>query len=140
MKRLNPQALSPTAEPEPAVKKAAKPPVVAEKPVEQAAAPAVRPEVIPEFAIYTAAKNANIRSAPAAGSGRIGGLRQGENITVLGRVVGKNWVMVSTADERIGYVFAGSGSASGTTCLAAGAQSGKARGFKECGGQTSDRR
>ena len=64
------------------------------------------PEVVPEFSTYVAAKNANIRAAPAAGAGRIGGLRQGDSITVLGRVVGKNWVMVSTADERIGYIFA----------------------------------
>ncbi len=64
-----------------------------------------RPDIVPEFAIYTAAKNANIRASPAAAAGRIGGLRQGDSITVLGRVVGKNWVMVSTQDERIGYVF-----------------------------------
>ncbi len=64
-----------------------------------------RPDIVPEFAIYTAAKNANIRAGPAAAAGRIGGLRQGDSITVLGRVVGKNWVMVSTQDERIGYIF-----------------------------------
>ncbi|WP_282609187.1 caspase family protein [Pelagibius sp. Alg239-R121] len=63
------------------------------------------PEIVPEFSVYVAAKNANIRSAPTAGAGRIGGLRRGDNITVLGRVVGKNWVMVSTQDERIGYIF-----------------------------------
>jgi TPR repeat protein/uncharacterized caspase-like protein len=63
-----------------------------------------RPDIVPEFAVYVAATNANIRSAPAAAAGLIGGLRRGENITVLGRVVGKNWVMVSTADERIGYI------------------------------------
>lgn len=75
------------------------------KPAGETAAEVQRPDIEPEFAIYTAAKNANIRAAPAAGAGRIGGLRQGESITVLGRVVGKNWVMVSTRDERIGYVF-----------------------------------
>ncbi len=64
------------------------------------------PEVVPEFSVYVAEKNANIRAAPTAGAGRIGGLRRGDSITVLGRVVGKNWVMVSTADERIGYIFA----------------------------------
>lgn len=74
----------------------------APKPVE----PAEPPEVVPEFAVYVAAKNANIRALPTAGAGRIGGLRRGESITVLGRVVDKNWVMVSTADERIGYIFA----------------------------------
>lgn len=76
--------------------------------VEPAAEPATelkRPDIVPEFAIYTASKNANIRAAPAAGADRIGGLRQGDSITVLGRVVGKNWVMVSTQDEGIGYIF-----------------------------------
>lgn len=72
------------------------------KPVE----PAEPPEVVPEFAVYVAAKNANIRALPTAGAGRIGGLRRGDSITVLGRVVDKNWVMVSTADERIGYIYA----------------------------------
>ncbi|TQV80435.1 caspase family protein [Denitrobaculum tricleocarpae] len=75
------------------------------KPADPPAAELERPDIVPEFAIYTAATNANIRAAPAAGAGRIGGLRRGEKITVLGRVVGKNWVMVSTQDERIGYVF-----------------------------------
>ncbi len=75
------------------------------KPADPPAIGLERPDIVPEFAIYTAATNANIRAAPAAGAGRIGGLRQGEKITVLGRVVGKNWVMVSTQDERIGYIF-----------------------------------
>ena len=106
-----PDAVSPApavaaeAKPEATPKAPEKPTVVAAvppKPVE----PVKPPEVIPEFSQYVAAKNANIRAAPTAGAGRIGGLRRGDSITVLGRVVGKNWVMVSTADERIGYIFA----------------------------------
>ncbi len=98
-------ALPAEAKPKATPKAVEKPTVVAAvppKPVE----PVKPPEVVPEFSQYVAAKNANIRAAPTAGAGRIGGLRRGDSITVLGRVVGKNWVMVSTADEQIGYIFA----------------------------------
>lgn len=54
---------------------------------------------------YRATSNANVRGGPGTNYGVMGGLRQGETVTVVGRVIGENWMMVSRDGVGRGFVF-----------------------------------
>ena len=60
----------------------------------------------PIDAPYVTLKNANVRAAPAVAAQRVATLPAGTRITALGRVRGKDWILVERDDRRLGYVYA----------------------------------
>lgn len=55
---------------------------------------------------YTAKKNSNVRSRPTTDSNIVGRLGAGEQVTAIGKVIGKDWIMVGKNGISVGYVFA----------------------------------
>ena len=79
-------------------------------PPRQAAAPAPRPAsakpaLDPIDAPYVAVKGANVRGRPGVGAAKVGALAVGERVTVLGKVRGADWYLVSRGGRKLGYVF-----------------------------------
>jgi TPR repeat protein/uncharacterized protein YgiM (DUF1202 family) len=52
-----------------------------------------------------AAKNANVRDRPGTDGAKVAYLQRGDEVTVVGRVRGLNWVEVARGGERLGFVF-----------------------------------
>jgi surface antigen len=67
-------------------------------------APAPNMELIAQ--IWSAQRNANLRSAPGTHGAIVGGLAKGERFTAIGKVDGGKWIMVGMNGKAIGYVFA----------------------------------
>lgn len=55
---------------------------------------------------YEALKAANVRAAPATDSAITTRLRAGETFEAVGRVQGRNWIVVSKNRRTVGYVYA----------------------------------
>ena len=66
---------------------------------------AAPPELTTIDAPYVVPKNANVRERPDVESERVGVLPKGTEVTVLGKVKGKNWYLVSRDGQRLGYVY-----------------------------------
>lgn len=78
-------------------------------PAAPAPAPAAQqpmPAFEPVMAAYTAVANANVRSAPGTEAPKVDRIGKGNEITVLGRVKGSNWLLVALPNNETGYVFA----------------------------------
>ena len=77
-------------------------------PAQDAAGAAEPPaaDVEPTFEDYVAASAANVRRGPDKAADRVGGLARGDRLTVLGKVVDRDWMMVMLEDNTVGYVFA----------------------------------
>ncbi|PWF25365.1 ligand-binding protein SH3 [Corticimicrobacter populi] len=54
---------------------------------------------------YRAVKSANLRAAPAATADKVGGFREGQTFTALGRT-GNDWIAVGRQGVLVGYVHA----------------------------------
>ncbi len=55
--------------------------------------------------MWSARRNANLRSSPGTGGKIVGGLAKGEKFTAIGKVQGGKWVMVGIDGKAVGYVF-----------------------------------
>jgi TPR repeat protein len=82
---------------------AASPPAAARPAVLAAAADEV--ELDPLDAPYRITSAANVRAAPDVSAQRVAGLREGDRVTALGKVRGKDWYLVERDGERLGFVF-----------------------------------
>lgn len=77
----------------------------------QAASEPPRPATGDDFRLepiqgdYAAVVTANVRERPAADAPRIAVLEKNERVRVTGRVAGRNWFQVSTADGNKGFVY-----------------------------------
>lgn len=54
---------------------------------------------------YSATTNANVRAAPTTNSQRIGYLKQGKRVRVVGSAAGGNWHRVRLETGQVGFVF-----------------------------------
>lgn len=54
---------------------------------------------------FRATSNANVRGGPSTDFAVMGGLRQGETVVVVGKVIGENWMLVSRDGIGRGFVF-----------------------------------
>jgi hypothetical protein len=72
------------------------------------APPAVTATTAPfvPFTVTTWADNVVLRNNPGHLSGELGSLPDNTPLTTLGRTPGSEWLMVKTADSRVGWVFA----------------------------------
>ncbi len=59
-----------------------------------------------ENATYRVAKNSNVRGGPGTNYVKVGSLRQNSQVTVLGKVIGKDWYLISEKGAGSGYVHA----------------------------------
>ena len=57
-------------------------------------------------AYYTASSNVNVRGGPGTDYGILHGLKRGERVPVLGKVVGHDWYMIAEGGEGSGFVYA----------------------------------
>ena len=71
----------------------------------QAAAKEAELEVAPTDEPMIAAKNANVRDRPGTDGAKVAYLQRGDEVTIVGRVRGLNWVEVARGGERLGFVF-----------------------------------
>jgi uncharacterized protein YraI len=55
---------------------------------------------------YRATANSNVRAAPTTNSQKIGYLKQGNPVTVIGSAAGGNWQQVRLQSGQMGFVFA----------------------------------
>jgi hypothetical protein len=55
--------------------------------------------------LYTARTNSNVRAAPTTNSQRIGFLREGKGVRVIGDAAGGNWHQVRLDSGQMGYVY-----------------------------------
>ncbi|MEO0398036.1 MAG: SH3 domain-containing protein [Pseudomonadota bacterium] len=60
-----------------------------------------------ELGLYALTKNANVRSGPSTDYPVLETLSSGDGVEVVGRVVGKRWMLVQKGDRIVGYVFEG---------------------------------
>lgn len=54
---------------------------------------------------YQAAQNANVRAAPTTNSQKIGYLKEGSQVQVIGSAVGGNWHQVRLSSGQMGFVY-----------------------------------
>jgi uncharacterized protein YgiM (DUF1202 family) len=54
----------------------------------------------------TAARNANVRDQPSTDGVKVAYLQKGDAVNVVGRIRGRNWVVVARDGKRLGFVFA----------------------------------
>ncbi|SLN29701.1 caspase family protein [Oceanibacterium hippocampi] len=96
--------------PEPDKPAAAKPAEPAAPPAapaaSESAAEAPMPAFEPRIGSYIARTAVNIRKRPGTGGARIGSLAEGEEVMVLGKVIGEDWLMITLGGSEIGYVAA----------------------------------
>lgn len=55
--------------------------------------------------VYQATANSNVRAAPTTNSQKIGYLRQGKHVRVIGSAAGGNWHQVQLDSGQMGFVF-----------------------------------
>ncbi len=55
--------------------------------------------------MYQATENANVRAAPTTNSQKIGYLKQGKRVRVIGSAVGGNWHQVRLESGQMGFVY-----------------------------------
>ena len=58
-----------------------------------------------EGTLYRATSNSNIRAAPTTNSQKIGYLKQGKPVRVIGSAAGGNWHQVRLSSGQMGFVF-----------------------------------
>jgi surface antigen len=57
-------------------------------------------------AYYTAGSNVNVRGGPGTEYAIIHGLKRGERVPVVGRVMGRDWYMIAEGGQGSGFVYA----------------------------------
>jgi TPR repeat protein len=95
----------PAAEAKSTIDPAYTPPPAAPTPAQPSSARPVGADVEPTFASYVAVKRANVRRGPDANAEQVGRLGEGQPLTVLGKVAGRDWMMVMLEDQTVGYVY-----------------------------------
>ena len=58
-----------------------------------------------EGKMYRATSNSNVRAAPTTNSQKIGYLKQGKEVQVIGSAAGGNWHQVRLTSGQMGFVF-----------------------------------
>ncbi len=70
--------------------------------------PPLAPEIVvePLDSLLVALRNANVRSGPSTAFGKVGRLGVGDEVTVTGKVEGRDWYRIALADGAKAYVWA----------------------------------